>query len=1381
MTTRNKADYVSAGGAPVRWNARGGEAIAGNLGRDSSGKFTNVGGEGKLSAATQRMIDKKRRREEAKKKPAKSGSGSRARERAPEKTRAEIDAAGAESFEKIGYSKDEYQNLLEVSENVPTNSEKFSKLVADGIAEVVNGKVVLTGAGKSVLAAARAGKVGDAKEILARDAQRRSDMQKRDADIAKRNADAQAKRDEQQKPKGGGGGGGKKPAPKKPVVDPKKAEADAKQQAGDKLVRAIQQIDDFIAKNEKLTEDDPEKLSKDDIKQLREQRTEYEAGVKDVTGQSYAKFARGTDERTLKLLTPEIVKMRKKLADKSLSKAVKAKYKKQLKLLSDEYARVKKRQSGSTNKEKKPWPQNKPRWQKMYNDVAKRNPNMKPSQVHAIANRRYSDAGGQWMTIDTAERYKRTIKAFPFTARQRRRFMVALKHASHDQSSHGQRGSGGGSGAGMLVGMRAGAGTSDMFGDTVPRVPKKGKFVPLKGDQIDMFGETVPTTADLIPKGDAPKKPTFADSRIPTDGKAKQILGDSVDRDGNADPNGHIPIARHPKTPAFPDRYDLMDEKTRGIVDHVVKEGIDGVSYTREQAAQRVAQLQTEHRDYWHTGNDIQGENYRRAQQGAETRENFVWNSREVSKWRGISHHDEKFGNKDGIGATDRHTGRVRLVDVRRVDLSPANRKFLNEQFGAQADNMENASVIQATAAMQAWHQKKYDRKYKKMDMELARSRQAEDVFGGTGATPGARDYNLLMASWHMGRSEYLDAKAESVRQDTVEALSPIKTRTVQKHASHDQSSHGRRGSRGASYAGAYRFARRGGASVADARQFAKESAQLEGDRLRAERDAKRRPKQPTIAEAQRAVRDADANVVRARAELNKTESMLAKVEASNQSPIIKEQWRQRAIRQQRDLDNAEQQRTDAQALVQQRRDARNAPQQPTAPATAPTADIAVPTSGKPARVAPDGKIGLAGTETDAFGVNPADRYKLQHRIVDLADLKASNTLSGQINPDYDPALQPRDRSRASSQVQIEKLAKRMIPEYMTEDMRRIDTGSPIIDADGNILSGNGRVIAMQRQVDTPGVFEGKADAMRAEAIRAAERLGIDPAEVAKMKNPVVVRLLQDETIDKTAFAKEANSSGTLRMSPMEQARVDAMDLAPNFGTRMDIGDGSSIDMALRSKTNKGLIREFIDTVPENERGSILTAEGDLNPMGMYRLKAAIFTQTFPSEQGQRMARSLLDSVEPDLVSVQTGIAGSLPSISRAASLTRTGERAADLDPSTDIAVAVDTLARVRAAPQFEAAKPANRVDVFLDQDNMFTGNRDLVIDLTPAQKQLLRHVNSIASKPRVVRSFFNEIARMIEDTPLPGQTDIFAGGPAITLESIYNRAYTNATTRGEQ
>jgi hypothetical protein len=1388
-----KADFVDSQGRPVRWNARGGEAIAGNLGRNDSGQFTNVSSSSGRPSKLEQLVDSKRKRPKPKKPEKQSGRASASKKPTEAERRAEIDKTGADGIEKLGYDKSEYANMTDISDNVPADDPKFKKLLDDGLAEVVDGKVVLTGTGKSVLNAVQNGKVGNAKEIIARNNQRRADDEKRRADDEKRQADANQRRADDEKrqadakKKPAGGGGGKKPA--KP--DKQEKPVDKSVQQADAMVSAVRQIDEFIARNADLPADDPNKLTPKERKQLIEKRTEYEAGIKDLTNQSYAKYAVQTDKRTIELLKKEGTSLRKKLADKTLSKAVRKRYQTQMRLINREFSKVKERLGSASQKEKRPWPRNKMRWQEIYNQVQKRNPRMSASQVHAVANDRYSQAGGQWHTIDIPERksastrYKKTVKAFPFSAVQRRRFMVSLKHGKHDQSSHGKRGAGGGGGlAPAVMGARPKpSNTEDMFGDSVPRVPSKGKFVPLKGDQVDMFGDTVPTTADLIPKGDAPKKPTFADSRIPTDGKAKQILGDSVDRDGNADPNGYIPITRHPKTPQFPAQYDLMDAKTRGIVDHVVKEGFDGVPYTREQAAQRVAQIQTEHRDYWHTGNDILGENYQRTQQGLDTRENFVWNRRETQKFTNLEHHDEKFQNINGIGSTNRATGRLRFEDVRRVDLAPAYRKAIYDRFGAQANNLENSAVIQATAAMQLWHQKKYDRVYKRLDMELARSTQSEDVFGGTGATQGARDYNNLMASWHMGRYTYLDAKADTVRLDSVEALSPIKTRTAQKHGKHDQSSHGRRGSRGASFAGAYRFARQGGASVAEARAFAKESSQLEGDRLRAERDAKRPPKTPTIASAQRALRDADAYVVSSRAALDKAERRLGQLENDPKTtPRELDQARQNAVNAQKYLDTAEQRRIDAAAEVQARRDARNQP----APAPAPTTTATpAPT---PAReyVAPDGKIGLAGRPTEAFGLNPRDKYQFTHRIVDMADLQASNTLAGGINPNYDPALQPRDRSRASSQAQIDKLAGRMIPEYMTEDMRRIDTGSPIIDANGNVLSGNGRLIAMQRQIDTPGTYPGKADAMRAEAIRRAEELGIDPAAVRDMKNPVVVRLLDDPNIDPVAFAKEANASTTLRMSPMEQARVDAMDLPADFGTRMDTGDGSSIDLALRNKANKPLIDEFIGTIPENERGGILTAEGGLNPMGLYRLKAAIFTQTFPTEEGQRMARSLLDSVEPDLVSVQTGIAGALPVLSKAAGQTRTGARGAHLDPTGDIATTVDTLARVRSYGPFADIKPANRVDVFLEQANAFTGDtradKPVVISLTPQQKVLLKHINGIASKPRIVKSFFGEIARLIDESAAPGQGGLFGGDPSqdFTLEDIYNRAYRSATTRGE-
>lgn len=405
-----------------------------------------------------------------------------------------------------------------------------------------------------------------------------------------------------------------------------------------------------------------------------------------------------------------------------------------------------------------------------------------------------------------------------------------------------------------------------------------------------------------------------------------------------------------------------------------------------------------------------------------------------------------------------------------------------------------------------------------------------------------------------------------------------------------------------------------------------------------------------------------------------------------------------------------------------------------------------------------DGPRGRLGEETRAYGTDPNQSYTLQHRLVDMSEIQASNTANGAINPNYDPRLQPRDRSRAASQAQIDGVAKNLNADVLVTDFHRIDGGSPVIDANGNVLSGNGRTLALQRAADMhPDQYAAYKARMRDEATR----LGIDPAEIDRMERPVLVRELKGD-VDAAAFAREANSSGTLRMSPLEQARVDAGQISDRSLLNMNIREGQDIDRALRDPGNKPFINEFLATVPDNERATLLTRNGDLNQMGLYRIKAAVYTRAFPGEAGGRMAESMLESLDPDVKSVQNGISGALPNISRASALIKSGARARDLDLTDDLARSVDTLARIKDNPALTANTPANQVvRKYLAQSQMFDR------ELNPTQEKLLLHLDGISRKPAAVREFLDRWASVVERQPAPGQSSLFGDDRRMTKDEL--------------
>lgn len=408
------------------------------------------------------------------------------------------------------------------------------------------------------------------------------------------------------------------------------------------------------------------------------------------------------------------------------------------------------------------------------------------------------------------------------------------------------------------------------------------------------------------------------------------------------------------------------------------------------------------------------------------------------------------------------------------------------------------------------------------------------------------------------------------------------------------------------------------------------------------------------------------------------------------------------------------------------------------------------------------------GNTTKAYGADPNTSYSMRHELVDMDSIQASNTASGAINPKYDPSLQPRDRSRASSQAQITEVARKLNPDVLTTDFHRIDAGSPIIDKHGNVLSGNGRTLALQRAGEMhPEKLKEYRDAIKAQAREA----GIDPATIDKMKNPVLVRRLQGDT-DPAAFAREANSSGTLRMSPLEQAKVDASSIGNDHMLKLHVTEGQDIDRSLRDKNNKAFVADFLSTVPANERANLLTRDGDLNQMGLYRIKAAVYTRAFPGTHGERMAESMLESLDPDVKQIQTGISGGLPALSRAQSLIHSGQRERDLDISEDLAKTIDVYARIKDNPALTAGTPASQlVRKYLDQSSMFGR------ELNDEQERMLVHIDSISRSPTKVRSFLERYARIVENEPQPGQSGLFGEATNLTRAQLLDALFAEDST----
>ncbi|MFN0183034.1 MAG: hypothetical protein ACKVQR_04360 [Aquabacterium sp.] len=307
---------------------------------------------------------------------------------------------------------------------------------------------------------------------------------------------------------------------------------------------------------------------------------------------------------------------------------------------------------------------------------------------------------------------------------------------------------------------------------------------------------------------------------------------------------------------------------------------------------------------------------------------------------------------------------------------------------------------------------------------------------------------------------------------------------------------------------------------------------------------------------------------------------------------------------------------------------------------------------------------GEAETGNYAAFTPGGQRIEARPEVVDLSSLIPSHTSDGAVNPVYPHAegLQPRDRSTAGSQDQIQTIAANLQPERLGPSPEA-GAGAPIIGADGVVESGNGRVAALDRVYSSPDL------AHRAQAYRAyLEAQGHD---LTGIERPVLVgrRLTELTPGEARDFARGANERPNLAMGAAEQARADA-DRAGRAITELQPGQ-------LTSGQNRDFTRAFLAQLPAEERGALVLADGSLSPAGEQRMRQAILAHAYGDAFGPLLERMLTGQAD-NLKGIAGALSDSAGGWGRMRAAAARGEIPRDLDITAALGEAVQLLERGR-------------------------------------------------------------------------------------------------------
>lgn len=284
-----------------------------------------------------------------------------------------------------------------------------------------------------------------------------------------------------------------------------------------------------------------------------------------------------------------------------------------------------------------------------------------------------------------------------------------------------------------------------------------------------------------------------------------------------------------------------------------------------------------------------------------------------------------------------------------------------------------------------------------------------------------------------------------------------------------------------------------------------------------------------------------------------------------------------------------------------------------------------------------------------------------EFRVVDLADLTPSNRADGQINPAFPAELQPRDRTNANSQVQVNNIAARLNPERLGSSPDA-GTGAPIIGNDGVVESGNGRTMAIASAYKQGGQ---RAQQYRDYVQKQARERGIE-ANTDGMRRPVLVRERTTD-MDRAEFARRSNESQVAGMTSYEQAMADADTLSADDLAAWS-PDQSGDPLAA---SNRDFQRGFVSRLGNNEAARYTTRRGQAAPELGQRMSRAVFAKAYDApdmvemvtEQGDQMRNlaGALQTAAPDFaMSRETGnqeAAETIETVNEAVRLVRASRR----------------------------------------------------------------------------------------------------------------------------
>lgn len=305
-----------------------------------------------------------------------------------------------------------------------------------------------------------------------------------------------------------------------------------------------------------------------------------------------------------------------------------------------------------------------------------------------------------------------------------------------------------------------------------------------------------------------------------------------------------------------------------------------------------------------------------------------------------------------------------------------------------------------------------------------------------------------------------------------------------------------------------------------------------------------------------------------------------------------------------------------------------------------------------------------------------------KYAVLDASEIIAST------DGGYDDTLQPRNRARRGSIEQVSKIAAHLNPKRL-DSSETTDEGAPIIDAKGQVLSGNGRILAIREAYENNPE---RGASYRDYVLSRARQMGLNVP--SGIKSPVLVRRIENSGgMSLQEFAARSNKQKVASMSNAETAVADArrfLEIGTGGGRILDLFFPSDKGDVL-SESNTEFINAFLEAVGGREQ--YIDKNGRIKANLAPRIRAAVLAAMLDPNK-RDVIENLLDNPE-GWSGLIRGLIGSAANLGKLAGN-------ADYDLSSEMSQAVELYVNLRRegrtykdyTSQLEMFEPAPSAEV---------------------------------------------------------------------------------------